>query len=424
MSNPFASPEHQHDESNRKDESMKSESVRASLIVAFGLGIAILLMPLNVKLSYGQDGVSLSVEKPAQGQAPIPPAPPATNPVTEESAAEVSGAEISSEEEIGLSAAIEASEQKLANAASEEPVPLSVAPREPIYPDNMPAWINQDPDYSTPIHRLFVGSEPVSDEADLDKALQVPLMAAVLDYLDDQVFHEDGVASELGITSSYIQSNLISDRNGYTVPLNSLDGKMYEKWVTLEIHPEQRANFERMRAEARQLSRIPIVLLCLLGVVGVMGTSHLFLRRGSSLPTQEPLAGQNLVAQEMPARQSRGNAGMASVVIGLIFMGGVILVGGVLFLSLFAIRAESHFQDDAYPRTMVGPNVHVDVSDQIGQTITEAISEHVQVLPEGGVVITTSDGSVIKTKSSDQSVTESVIQSGGQTIIERRRNSP
>jgi len=213
-------------------------------------------------------------------------------------------------------------------------------------------------------------------------------------------------------------------RNRYLVPSKSLGGKMYEKWVSLEIHTEQRANFERMRAGATQRSRIPIVLLCLLGVVGVMGTSHLFLRRGSSLPTQEPLAGQDLVPQQTPARQSRGNAGMASVVIGLIFMGGVILIGGALFLSLFAVRAERHFHDDAFPRTMVGPKVQVDVSDKIGQTIKEAISEHVQVLPEGGVVITTSDGSVIKTKSSDQSVTESVIQSGGQTIIERRRNSP
>ncbi len=424
MSNPFTYPERQHEESSRKDESMKSESVRASLIVAFGLSIAIFLMPLNVRLSCGQDGVSLAVEKPAQGQAPIPPVPPAIPPIAEESAAVVSGAEISSEEEIGLGAAIEASEQKLTNAASEEPVPLSVAPREPIYPDDMPAWINQAPDYSTPIHRLFVGSEPVADEADLDQALQIPLMAAVLDYLDDQVFHEDGVASELGITADYIQSNLVSNHNGYTVALNSLDGKMYEKWVTLEIHPLQRANFERMRAEATRLSRIPVVLLCLLGVVGIMGISHLFLRRGNSLPTQEPLAGQNLVAQEMPARQSRGNAGVASVAIGLIFTGGVLLIGGMLFLSLFAFGVERHFRDDAFPRTMVGPNVQVEVSDQIGQSIKEAISEHVQVLPEGGVVITTSDGSVIKTQSEGRSVTESVIQSGGQTIIERRQYSP
>lgn len=288
------------------------------------------LSSTSVKFAIGQDGASLQIDGPAVGVAPSPPVSPKTqadvdaggtqqNAVAEaqssvvgaQANAEQTNSEISAEEDVAaLSNGVEESEESPPNNP-DQIRSLSVKPgSQPLLPKDRPAWIGAEPDYSTERHRLFVGSVPMVEEKDVDRALDEPLLAALSGYLGEKVVNDQvtlNLCERLGITEDYIRRNLINDAAGHTIQLNTSSGPMYQKWVTVEITPAQREQIQAWHREAEQRQNVVPLGLGLALIIGLVGLSHLVLRRKHSLPTAQPLSreavAQNLDSVVTPKRK-------------------------------------------------------------------------------------------------------------------------
>ncbi|MFK7737059.1 MAG: hypothetical protein AB8B50_13570 [Pirellulaceae bacterium] len=320
-----------------------------------------LFTPLQMQVSVAQDGAVFSVSTQIS-----PPSPPQT-PDQEK-------AEVAFEDEMleslsdGEAAAVgenfddatesDAAESKataegtLESSDSDQVVELSVEPgARPMLPKDRPAWISAAPDYSTDVHRIYVGSIVVSNEEDADEALDAPLVAAVNNYIDEEVFEELGASENIGITEGYIRRNLINDTQGHLLQLQTSGEPMYQKWVTLEITKAQRDYFMAKRREAVQRSRLVPLGLGLFGLIGLVGASHLLMRRKHGLASAQPFnsvgeAALGLQANEaaVPSRKSGG--GIVAVLLTVVFSLGVMGVLAVLMLAGASQRYELHeFQE-------------------------------------------------------------------------------
>ncbi|MCA9193447.1 MAG: hypothetical protein KDB03_16860 [Planctomycetales bacterium] len=201
-------------------------------------------------------------------ESPVGDENSAANPTTAES---VGGTEISA----GLSG----------NGSAEEsidPTPegsvrnLSVEPGHySLLPENHPDWVGAPPKLTGEVHELYVGSLPCFEMDELDANLEEALLASIWEYVDGQVLHDSGAAEQLKdkLTVNYVRRNLLEDPNGYVAELNTGGGKMLQRWVKIQVTPEQREQIQVWHREYLQhvrLRPLGIGIACVLLVVGGM----------------------------------------------------------------------------------------------------------------------------------------------------------
>lgn len=162
---------------------------------------------------------------------------------------------------------------------------LSVEPRTlPLLPDDAPAWVGSPPDLTDAVHRLFVGGQIAETEREAAAGLDTPLVMAVRQYVEEDLLRSSrsGTALSEKLTADYVWKNLIDQQPGYVAKLNTPGLPMYQKWVTVSITPEQRAEIQRWHREALQLERLAPIGLGVTSLLGCVGLMHLILRRRPS----------------------------------------------------------------------------------------------------------------------------------------------
>lgn len=315
------------------------------------------LSPISTQVSIGQEPVFEAL-RPELGSPPLPvaidliavePAPvlvvdPA---VPQPAAQETVAADDAPAAEVTDNSQLESTETKAAPTKSDEIRNLSVRPGSWILPGDRPAWVGAEADLSTSTHRLYVGSIPASNRTETEEALDIPMVAALQSYIDEHVFGERGVAEKLPISPVYIRRNLINDPLGYTAEINTSEGTMFQKWVTLSITADQRSQFKKWHHDAQQLKRLEPLGVLLFGVLGLVGASHLLLRgvfgkqnlpriSGEIANTADPpqvaqvvgypVAMQYPVAKQQPKARKSARFGLMGILL--------LLVGFVVFAFL------------------------------------------------------------------------------------------
>lgn len=240
------------------------------------LATAWLLSPAGLQISFSQEVYSSAIAAPAEGVAP--------RPAVAVTAAKAVAASVAEQEDgvksLGLDTGSESAKVVDAAPTVRE---LSVEPGTlPLLPEDRPAWVAAEPDYSTDVHRLVVGSLVGDSESDIDRMLDEPLMAAVHTYvamrvLDRDETPADGLLSRLN--EKYIRKNLIDDPQGYVAKLSTSGGAMYQKWVMVSITPAQRTQMRSWQRDAVQMERLVPIGLGLAGLLGLVSISHLVLQR-------------------------------------------------------------------------------------------------------------------------------------------------
>jgi len=306
-----------------------------------------IVSPLHVRISVAQDATELTVSAADPGEPPTPQ-PELAKKVASEDAHEVTSedaskathevtSEVASEEELGVLPPTDESLIENKTQTAEKSVPaedsvrtLSVEPGvRPILPDDRPAWVGAAPDFSSTQHYLYVGSLPTSEERDADEALDEPLLAAVRNYIDQEVINEQASAFHMPVDAEFIRKNLIDDSKGYVCELSTSQGPMYQKWVTVRVTPEQRELFKRWHIEAAQRKRLAPLGVGLVSALALVSASHLVLRRRHGAATM-PLV--NPVAAEPPVAVKRSfvkTLFKTSIFIGFLMLPAVLLLSAL-----------------------------------------------------------------------------------------------
>ena len=317
------------------------------------LAFASVLSPINIHIVIAQDAPEIVVAPADPGQPPAPPQAPATPEVAADvptvAAVEavstpidvppvdvpvpsevpiqtpdipVTQSEVSSDTDLGkLIPSDEPQAEPVANiqpkADPDSVRTLSVEPGlRPILPADRPAWVGAAPDYSSAQHYLYVGSLPTTDESEADEALDAPLIAAVRNYIDQEVVNELGAASNMPIDAQFIRRNLIDDPSGHMCELSTSQGAMFQKWVAVRVTPEQREQFARWHTEASQRKRLTPLGLGLVSVLALVSLSHMVLRRRHGA---NPLPFVNQQPTEPAVVVRRSRSWTAFTVLGFLF---------------------------------------------------------------------------------------------------------
>jgi hypothetical protein len=242
------------------------------------LSLAAVLSPVSIHVVIAQDAPQFVVAPADPGDPPAPPPAPATP------------SEVNSEAEIGQ---LLPNDQAVTEPAGGGQLPadpdsvrtLSVEPGvRPMLPADRPAWVGAPPDYATPQHYLYVGSLPTTDERDADEALDEPLIAAVRNYIDQEVVNEPGAAFRMPVDAAFIRRNLIDDPSGYVCELATSQGSMFQKWVTVRVTPEQRELFANWHTQAVQRARLAPLGIGLVAVLTLVSLVHMALGRHGASP--------------------------------------------------------------------------------------------------------------------------------------------
>ena len=255
-------------------------------------------------------------------------------------------------------------------AASEEPAressPFSDKPKElsvrpgstPLMPADRPAWVGAPADLSKEIHRLYVGGTAVSNSDDADRALDAALVTALEDYVGKELLRQGYGAHDLGLSAGYVRKNLVVPNQDYLMELDT-HPPMYRKYVPLEISPEDREFLLQQNAEAVQRSRIAPLGLGLAAILGLVGVSHLVLKRKNSLPSSQPLEGPQIVPNQVAA-VGRGGRNKSSLIASLMtFFVLAFLFAGLamaVLLPLFYVGAARQEIHQTQLRTVTVPN--------------------------------------------------------------------
>ncbi len=219
---------------------------------------------------------------------------------------------------------------------------LSVEPGlRPILPADRPAWVGSAPDYTSAQHHLYVGSLPTSDESDADEALDAPLIAAVRNYIDQEVVNEHSASSRMPIDAEFIRRNLIDDPSGYMCELSTGQGPMFQKWVTVRVTPEQREQFAQWHTEATQRKRLTPLGLGLVSALALVSLSHMVLRRHHG-PKPLPFVNQHPTEPAVVVRRSR--SWTAFTVLGFLFF---LMIPAFFVFAIFAFTARTHHNSPA-----------------------------------------------------------------------------
>jgi hypothetical protein len=303
-----------------------STKIQLLLFVAGSCSLGIVPLPAQ------ENDPPLVASLPDEGQPPAPEVVPSTPPETPETPAKPADSEpakpdaAASQPVVSEPAASEpvASEQtppqpptvpavtapaEVANAAQVEaqaPAPptaeastsaevreLSVEPvleKRPILPADRPAWVGAANETSERVHRLYVASFTANsrDQVELDEMLDEPLVAAVRRYLDETLFPREG-AWRLDISPEFIRQNLLDNSTSYVASMTTQTGTEYQKWVILQVTPEQREYFSKLLVEQKQRERMSMLGVGLAGVLGLTGLVNLvFNRRRRRYPSTLP----------------------------------------------------------------------------------------------------------------------------------------
>ncbi len=158
--------------------------------------------------------------------------------------------------------------------------PLSVKPgTDFLLPKDRPAWVGNSPDFTQKHHRFNVCSNPERTSQATEQSLDIALVMAVREYINERVLNQPDAAGALPISAKYIRQNLIDDPAGYLATATGIDGKSYQKWVQVSISPDQREQFHTWHTEAIQRGRVTQLGLAILILVTGSGGAHLLFAR-------------------------------------------------------------------------------------------------------------------------------------------------
>lgn len=358
---------------------------------------ASILSPTNIHVVIAQDAPAIVVAPADPGVPPSPPQAQAAAAPAEASAetpAQAAGTQETGTQETGTQAAepvpAEASAQNSGQAAELPATPsevstdieigkllptdgplveatpskpaveesvrtLSVEPgSRPMLPENRPAWVGAESDFTSDQHYLYVGSLPTLKPSQADKALDEPLVAAVRNYIDQEIVNQIGAASAMPVSAGFIRKNLIDNPEGYECELTTGQEPLYQKWVTVRITPEQRKLFRQWHAEAMQRSRLIPLGGGLVAVLSVVSLSHIVLRRFRSA---NPLSAVNHMPEPVAVKPKAGSSGKW-VFFALLFAA----IAFAFLLPLFAlipVKVES--RSHTAPVKVAIPDLHKEV---------------------------------------------------------------
>lgn len=180
--------------------------------------------------------------------------------------------------------AASASERAANRAETQVPHPLSVEPSSQLLPKDRPSWIETDPDTESEVHRFVVASIPTSLKSELDSNLDATLVAAIKNYVNQQFGPDSDQMLHERLTAAFIQTNLVDENKTYVAEMQTGDGPLFQKWVMIEVTPEQRNQIRLWINQQLQRQRVLPLGLWIGGLLSLVGISHLFLRRNTSVP--------------------------------------------------------------------------------------------------------------------------------------------
>ncbi len=237
-----------------------------------------------VKATQPQVVENAVVEKIAIEQPPVEAIPPADTKADVAKAdvakAEVANADVANAEVTNV--------DQIEQLGAKSPAPdavreLSVEPvleKRPMLPADRPAWVGAPNDTSQRVHRLYVASftADTREDVEADEMLDDPLVAAVQRYLDETLFPGQG-AMDLPITPEFVRSNLLDNSTSYVAAMTTQSGTEYQKWVVLQVTPEQREYFAGQLREHKQRQRMAVLGVGLAGILGLTGLANLAFNR-------------------------------------------------------------------------------------------------------------------------------------------------
>lgn len=167
---------------------------------------------------------------------------------------------------------------------------LSVEPSNSLLPADRPSWIGSEPDFRSSTHRFVVASIPSTREDEVDVNLDASLVEALSSYAVEQ-FGDDRAGQLLAshLSSAFIRTNYVDDKTSYTAELSTTGGSMYQKWVMVEISPEQQELLKTWYQERIQRERIVPLAVAFVGLLGLVGITNLWFRRSASRNPQAPM---------------------------------------------------------------------------------------------------------------------------------------
>lgn len=199
---------------------------------------------------------------------------------------------------------------------------LSVEPvleTRPKLPADRPAWVGASNDTSERVHRLYVASFTADNREAVegDEMLDEPMVAAVRRYLDETVFPGEG-ALKLPITAEFVRQNLLDKSTSYVAAMTTQSGTEYQKWVVLQVTPDQRAYLGGQLREHKQRERMATLGVVLVSVLIMTGLANVLLvRRRRRYPdsltpiTMAIMPGNGPAGQTKPQGASPGSDGNA-----------------------------------------------------------------------------------------------------------------
>ena len=167
---------------------------------------------------------------------------------------------------------------------------LSVEPSNSLLPADRPSWIGSEPDFKSSTHRFVVASIPTVREDEVDVNLDASLVEALSGYAVEQLGDDRAghlLASHL--SSAFIRTNYVDDKTSYTAELSTTGGSMYQKWVMVEISPEQQELLKTWYQERIQRERIVPLAVAFVGLLGLVGITNIWFRRSASRNPQAPM---------------------------------------------------------------------------------------------------------------------------------------
>ncbi|MBX3420802.1 MAG: hypothetical protein KF752_04515 [Pirellulaceae bacterium] len=313
-------------------------------IVAF---LMLVLSPISVRVAVGQSSVDVSVEITERAADHAGQEISATSDSKKpEALQEAKSADQSSdvdtdaaqpailEESATLERESAANSQPSTIAAEASPAgpahPLSVEPGSALLPKDRPDWTNAAADYQSEIHHFVVQSIPTTLEDELDASLNAALEAAMREYVV-QLTSNSQAAQILSshLSADFIRKNLLRDGHEYVAQIQTSSGPLFQKWVMVDVTPEQRRQLALWLNQQRQGERIWRLGLAVGGLLSLLGLSHLWLRRRTQHQSQSP----NLLVAVQPApvtapcRRRFGRVLAAGVVLSLLI--GTFHVAGI-----------------------------------------------------------------------------------------------
>lgn len=221
-----------------------------------------------------------AIAAPETSPTPTTAAPPTA---TQDSATQESSTTASPAQEI-------APQQTSPEAAPTGERRLSVEPSSSLLPADRPSWIGSEPDFKSSTHRFVVASIPTAREDEVDVNLDASLVEALSSYVVEQL--GDDRAGELlasHLSSAFIRTNYVDDKTSYSAELSTTGGSMYQKWVMVEISPEQQELLKTWYQERIQRERIVPLAVAFVGFLGLVGITNLWFRRSASRNPQAPM---------------------------------------------------------------------------------------------------------------------------------------